>query len=85
MKRTLPGLIAGSVVAIFATAVAEAQTPKESRPGVGYMTRQNASGEKMILRQPATCGQCLANRRALGYDPATQGPGVCAKHFPGCK
>ena len=29
MKRTLPGLIAGSVVAIFATAVAEAQTPKE--------------------------------------------------------
>jgi hypothetical protein len=36
----------------------------------------------MVLPLPANRAECLANRRALGYNIKTQGAGICNRLFP---
>ena len=76
MGKTLMLIVAvlGSVV-LAVPAVAQ-------RGGGRLMTRATLSGQSKVQRVPRNRQQCLANRRALGFNIETQSAGRCDKTFP---
>lgn len=74
MKTMLMIAVAGALLAAVPSS-ADAQRGQ-------YITRTTTSGQTKVLPLPTNKAQCLANRRALGYNIKKQGEGRCKSLFP---
>jgi hypothetical protein len=70
------------VATILGSWLAISVSPVDARNFDGSVMRKNAKGQEVRMQLPSNRAECLANRRALGFNLKTQGAGRCDQLFP---
>jgi hypothetical protein len=79
MKTMLSVAVAGFSLA---AAIMPAEAQFQSRAPSQQLVRKDAKGQDVAIPRPSNRAECLANRRALGFDIKKQGAGICDRLFP---